>query len=311
MRCVRKPTSVCLLLEELYSLHANPAPISATSSVLWTNRLAVIVVKFNFYFRASPSSSFEVHKQSKNWFTLTHACFWIRWGGGQKHSGWLLWQVCFYIFVCFPHWSEPPSLPQAKLDQSWKSRRHCDHKNNKKRVCACVFWTADKKYLYWASDRCLYVTLAITFDVFLFRMNVQSCLTSVLKISGRTAGRPGPRWGCKWSAWTSRCPTIAPDRTASRCGPGAPSETHIWEWQGGKQSTLIFNILRTRTCFLQEGLLKSDVKPCVCIEEMQHVRIEKPRGRVEVTKEKEKEGEQTHSICLWRLVELAFQMKGK
>lgn len=175
-----------------------------------------------------------------------------------------------------------------------------------------AFLTADKN-IYSEPVICIFTShfiLLDTFNVFLLRMNLQSRLTSVLKISGRTAGRPGPRWGCKWSAWTSRCPTTAPDRTASRCGPGAPSETHIWEWQRRKHSALIFHILGTRTCFSQEGLLKSDVKTCVFIKEMQQARMEKPQGRVEVRKDG-KGGEQTHSIGLWRFIELKFQMMGK
>lgn len=60
----------------------------------------------------------------------------------------------------------------------------------------------------------------------------QCYLTSVLKISGRTAGRRGPQWGCKWSAWTFRCLMRWPGRTASRCGLGAPLKTHTW--QGSK-----------------------------------------------------------------------------
>lgn len=158
-----------------------------------------------------------------------------------------------------------------------------------------------QKYSPSASDPYLYVTRDWGW-YFLSRMNLQSRLTSVLKISGRTAGRRGPRWGCKWPAWTSPCQTTAPDRTASRCGPGAPSETHIWQWQGRKHSALMVNIPRTRTCFAQDQLAKSDVKTCVFVTEMQQARTTRFLGLGKNL---------THKISLQKFVQLMLQITGE
>lgn len=86
-----------------------------------------------------------------------------------------------------------------------------------------------------------------------------------------------------------------------------PHQKHISgsdrEEQGGKHSMLIFNILRTHTCW-GGSLLESDVKSCVFVSEIHRARMEELDGNTRrgICQRREwGKGQEYESMSIWML----------